>query len=211
MAFDPKDEETIAAIAKAVKDAVQEETEGLKAKNSDLITRLQKAQKGATIDPAEHSALQSELDDVQTKLAASDKALKAATKEVDKHKEASEGASKTVHDLLVNNGLTAALLEAGVKNPVYQKAAKAILSKEEFKFEGEGADRVAKVGDKSLADFVKEWSGGDEGKAFVSAPGNGGGGSKGGGGESVDNETLSKMSPEARLAKINERADAGAA
>ena len=204
MAFDAECKETQAALAKAVKDAVEEAVDGLKTKNSELLTKLKKAQKNSEIDPAEHAALQDELEQSQSDLAAAQKDLKKVSAEAEKHKASSETTSKTVYDLLVNNGLNEALLANGVKNPAYQKAAKALLSKNEFTFEGEGADRVAKVGDKTLSDFVKEWSGGDEGKAFVDAPGNGGGGAGGGAGENLDADAISKIAdPGARLQAIN--------
>jgi len=44
----------------------------------------------------------------------------------------------------------------------------------------DGDTRVAKIGDKSVSDFVKDWAASDDGKHFVSAPANGGGGSQGG-------------------------------
>jgi len=203
MPYDPEDKDTKAALKAAVTAAIEEATAGLIEKNNDLITRLKKAQKDSTISPEDHAALQAELDEAKTKLAVSVKALKTAATETDKHKTAHESSAKTVYELLVDNGLSAALLAVGVKNPAYQKAAKALLSKETFTFEGEGAARVAKVGDKSLAEFVKTWATGDEGKAFVDAPGNKGGGAPGGDGK-LDADALSKITdPSARLAAIN--------
>jgi len=67
----------------------------------------------------------------------------------------------------------------------------------------DGDKRVAKVGDKTLDEFVKEWAGSDDGKEFVDAAinkGGGGGGNNGGGGSSED---MAKLSPEARLDVLN--------
>ncbi|MDP2644124.1 MAG: hypothetical protein Q8P24_04235 [Desulfobacterales bacterium] len=181
MAIDLKDPEVKAAIAVAVEAAVTEAVTGLQAKNSELLGKLKKAQKDATIDPADHAALQADLDAVQNKLTEVTKALKTATTESDKIKKAYENESKVTHSLLVDNGLSSALLEAGVKKASYLKAAKAMLAGQVI-LTVDGESRIAKVGDKPLAEFVKAWAVSDEGKAFVDAPGNSGGGAGGGAG-----------------------------
>ena len=206
MAFDPEDKDTKAALAKAVKEAVttatEEAVEGLKSKNTELLAKLKKAQKDSTIDPADHAALQAELDESEASLSAANKALKLATTESDKNKKSYEDESKVAHNLLVDTGLSDALLANGVKTPSYLKAAKAMLSGQVV-LTADGDKRIATVGDKSLAEFVKEWATGDEGKAFVDAAGNKGGGAPGGEGK-LDTDALSKISdPAARLQAIN--------
>ena len=205
MAFDPEDKDTKAALKAAVDSAVtaavEEAVDGLKAKNTELLGKLKKATKDAQIDPADHAALQAELDANETELAQAKKDLKAATTESEKNKKSYDDESKVAHDLLVETGLSDALLANGVKTPSFLKAAKAILSGQ-VKLEMDGDKRVAKVGDKPLADYVKEWATGDEGKTFVSAASNSGGGAPGGeGGEG--GEALEKMAPAARLNAIN--------
>ena len=81
MGFDPNDTEAKAAIKAAVESAVAEATEGLKAKNVELLAKLKKATKDSQVDPAEHAALQSELEATQAKLAEAVKAAKAANAE----------------------------------------------------------------------------------------------------------------------------------
>lgn len=201
MAFDANDTETKAALAKAVKDAVDEAVTGLQAKNTELLGKLKKAQKDAIIDPADYAALQAELDDTQAKLATALKDAKAATKAASDAKKAFEGESKVAHNLLVDNGLSAALLENGVKKASYLKASKALLAGQVI-LTADGENRIAKVGDKLLADYIKEWVATDEGKSFVDAPVNSGGGA-GGGANSGGDTDLSKLSPEARLQAIN--------
>jgi len=175
MAFDPNDPDTKAALKAAIDEAVA----GLQTKNTELLAKLKKAQKDATIDPADHAALQAELDATQAKLAEAVKAAKAANTEAEKFKKTYETEAQVAHKLLVDNGLTEALLKAGVK-PEYQKAAKALLSGQ-VALVADGDNRIAKVGDKALADFIGEWAKGDEGKHFVAAIPNGGGGAPGGG------------------------------
>jgi hypothetical protein len=71
--------------------------------------------------------------------------------------------------------------------------------KENVQIVVEGDARVAKIGDKALSDFVKEWAAGDEGKHFVQAPANSGGGATGGNGGGVaSNKGRIDGSPEER-------------
>ena len=187
MAFDPNDADVKAAIKAAVDEAVA----GLQTKNAELLAKLKKATKDAQIDPSEHAALQSELDATQAKLAEATKALKAANTEAEKVKKAFEGESKLTHRLLVENGLTDALTKAGVTNPVHLRAAKAMLSGQ-VQLVAEGDNRIAKVGDKALADYVGEWAKGEEGKYFVAAQQNGGGGAPGGAGKGGNVKSLTR-------------------
>ena len=187
MAFDPND----ADVKKAIEDAVQEATSGLVAKNKELLAKLKTAQRDSQIDPSEHAALQSELDATQAKLAEATKALKAANTEAEKVKKAYESESKLTHNLLVENGLTDALTKAGVTNPVHLRAAKAMLSGQ-VQLVAEGDNRIAKVGDKALADYVGEWAKGEEGKYFVAAQQNGGGGAPGGAGKGGNVKSLTR-------------------
>ena len=187
MAVDLNDADVKAAIEAAVAEA----TAGLVAKNQELLGKLKKATKDAQIDPSEHAALQSELDATQAKLAEATKALKAANAEAEKFKKAFEGESKLTHRLLVENGLTDALTKAGVTNPVHLRAAKAMLSGQ-VQLVAEGDNRIAKVGDKALADYVGEWAKGEEGKYFVAAQQNGGGGAPGGAGKGGNVKSLTR-------------------
>lgn len=187
MAFDPNDADVKAAIKAAVDEAVA----GLQTKNAELLAKLKKATKDAQIDPSEHAALQSELDATQAKLADAAKALKAANAEAEKVKKAYESESKLTHNLLVENGLTDALTKAGVTNPVHLRAAKAMLSGQ-VQLIAEGENRIAKVGEKPLADYVSEWAKGDEGKYFVAAQQNGGGGAPGGNGKGGNVKSLTR-------------------
>jgi hypothetical protein len=203
MAVDLKDAEVQAAIKAAVESAVAEATEGLKAKNVELLAKLKKAQKDSIVDPAEHAALQSELEGTQAKLAEATKAFKAATSESEKVKKAYESESQLTHRLLVDNGLTDALTKSGVTNPVHLRAAKAMLAGQ-VQLIADGENRIAKVGEKPLADYVGEWAKSDEGKYFVAAQQNTGGGAMGGDGKSVKADDIAKITnPNARLAAIN--------
>lgn len=197
MAFDPNDADTKAALAKAIEEAVA----GLQTKNTELLAKLKKAQKDSTISPEDHAALQAEFEQTQAKLTEATKLAKAATTEAEKIKRAYETESKVAHNLLVENGLTQALVAAKVK-PELMKAAKAMLSGSVV-LTADGENRVAKIGDKPLADAVTEWAKSDEGKHFVTAPANGGGGANGGGHPDNHGDLAKITDPNARLAAIN--------
>lgn len=176
-AFDPNDADTKAAIRAAVDEAVA----GLDAKNKELLGEVKRLKKGAEIKPEDFERVERERDELATKLDEANKQVKAATKAAETATQALNGEQAFNQRLLIDNGLNAALLEAGVKNPAHLKAAAALLrtsAKVEIKVEGDA--RKAVVGDKDLAAFVKEWSQSDDGKAFVSAPVNAGGGASGG-------------------------------
>lgn len=178
-AFDPNDPADVALLDERIAAAVAP----LNAHNKKLLGELKTAKKGAEIDPAEVERLETELATVTQQLADATKAAKTAATAAEKS--AADLASERGFNerLLVDNGLNAALLEAGVQNPAHLKGAAALIRGNKVEVLIEGENRVAKIGGKPLADFVKEWSQSDDGKAYVSAPGNGGGNAPGSGGK----------------------------
>lgn len=160
--------------------AVEAAKSPLDAKNRELLRELKDARKSATITPEQLAAVEDARDKALSDLAEAGKQIKTLTGERDKAVKALEAESGFTHKLLVENGLREALAANGVTNAIHQKAAMAMLASG-VQVAADGDARVAKVGDKALADFVKEWAAGDEGKHFVAAPANGGGGAPGGG------------------------------
>jgi len=146
---------------------------GLKA---DILALKQKA-KGADIDPAEHAALQTQVEELTTKLAKSEKDSKAA---IDKLTAEGKTKDEALHKHLIEGSLTGALAKAGVK-PEFMDASMALL-KSQATIKSENGNHTALIGDKPLADAVGEWAASDAGKHFVAAPSNGGGGAGGGSG-----------------------------
>ncbi|WP_024352500.1 hypothetical protein [Brevundimonas naejangsanensis] len=96
--------------------------------------------------------------------------LKAATDRAEK-------AERQVEKLVIDNGLSAALDEARVK-PELKRAAAALL-REGVELKDDDGEPVAYKGGLPLAEAIKLWAEGDEGKPFVLA-GNNGGGAPGG-------------------------------
>jgi hypothetical protein len=163
-----------AAVAK-----MQESIDKLESKNAELVADLRKARKTQEIKPEDLAAAEDRADKAEAALAAAQKEAKDAKVAAEKAAKALEAESGFTHRLLVENGLREALAANGVTNAVHQKAAMAMLASG-VQVAADGDTRIAKVGDKALADYVKEWAGGDEGKHFVSAPVNSGGGAPGG-------------------------------
>jgi hypothetical protein len=177
-AVDPENEDVKALIDAAVAEA----TDGLIKKNRELLTEVRNLKKGDKADPAELDRLEAEVERLKTELTAANKSVKDLTKRAETAEKTLETEQSYTQRLLVDNGLAAALTEAGVTSPTMHKAAAALIrTGNKIDIAVDGDARVAKVGDKALSDFVKAWAQGDEGKAFVAAPGNGGGGAPGNG------------------------------
>lgn len=191
MAFDAKDPDAVKAIKDAVEAAVTEATTGLQKKNQELLGKYKLFADMSKEEIQEAIKSYTEIDSLTTRLKEAEKLAKTATAEAEKIKKAYETESKVAHRLLVDNGLSTALLDAGVRKPAYQKAAKAMLAGQVV-LTADGENRIAKVGDKLLKDFVAEWSKSDEGKAFVDAPINIGGGAQGGGDGKGAQKTLTR-------------------
>ena len=188
-------------VQEAIKAAVDAAIQPLAAKRDELLGEVKKLRKESAIKPEDVEKLESQIDELKAQLG-------NAQKEVKTFKDTAEKASKALadeanfnHRLLVENGLTDELTKAGVTNPAFLKAVKSTLS-QQVKVVTEGDQRIAKAGDKSLSDFVKEWAASDEGKHFVQAPANNGGGAQGGGNNSNNQPKTSLDKIKAGLAKL---------
>jgi len=186
------------AIAAAVEAAV----DGLKTKNTELLGKLKKAQQGAAIDPADMAALESERDALKAQLAETNKAAKKTATELEAANKRASDTEAAFNNTLRDAQLTEALTKAGVTNPVHLKATKALLGSG-VQMVDENGVKVAKAGDKPLADFITEWAASDEGKHFVAAPASQGDGARGGyrgttNAKSVTRAQLDGMNPVAQ-------------
>jgi predicted RNase H-like nuclease (RuvC/YqgF family) len=193
MAYDPNDPETKAAFQAAIEEALETErethtaeVERLNNKNKELLGKLAKARKGGEggVDTGEVERLETELETVNSELRTAQTALRETARnlkkvegERDTFRTQAETEATFSRNMLTENALTTALVEAKVA-PQYMEAAKALLSKG-VAVEVNGDERTVVANGKPLADFVKEWASGDAGKPFIQAPANGGGGSTG--------------------------------
>jgi len=171
----------IAEAVAATKAEADEAAAALQANNAKLVGQLREARKNLEIDPAKYAALEDTVADLNTKLVAATKEAQKTAKESATQLEAltKQLASESgfTQKLLVDNGLTDALVKAGVAAH-YLPAAKAMLAGQ-AKIVTEGDVRKAMMGDKSLVDHVSAWAASDEGKHFVAAPQNSGAGASG--------------------------------
>lgn len=179
-------DEAAAAARLEAKTEAEAAASALQANNKKLLDQLREAKKNAEIDPVKHAQLEDQVAELQAALASRDAAYKKLEKDsgtqlaaLSKQVESETGFTKS---LLVDNGLSSALVKAGVE-PAFLDAVKAMLKGQvNVVTDGtNGENRRAVVGDKPLSDFITGWAASDAGKHFVKAPVNGGGGAAGGG------------------------------
>ena len=159
---------------------LQAEVDLLAANNLKLTKELKDFRKKATteIDPDKFAAMESEVEELRSSLAKAEKTSKTEIEKRDKSLTEKDGA---LQRLLIDGGLTDAMVKAGVR-PELMPAVKAMLSqKASIKADGEAYQAI--MGDKPLSEAVTAWAASDEGKHFVSAPASSGGGAAGGGGK----------------------------
>ena len=188
-------------VQQAIKDAVDAAIQPLAAKRDELLGEVKKLRKESAIKPEDLEAVEKERDEYKAQFLTAQSDAKKFKADAEKAVKALEDESAFNHRLLVENGLTDELTKAGVTNPAFLKAVKSTLS-QQVKVVTEGDQRIAKAGDKSLSDFVKEWAASDEGKHFVQAPANNGGGAQGGGNNSNNQPKTSLDKIKAGLAKL---------
>jgi hypothetical protein len=210
MAYDPKDpadkkivDDLVAAALADAEEKHEADVAGLKANNARLKDQLKKASAGEG-NAEEITRLETELETSKAKLKTAEKDLAKITKERDETAKALEGEASFTQKLLVDNGLTEALVAANVAKQ-FLPAAKALLAGQ-VTLKVDGENRIAMVGEKKLSDFVDEWSKGEDGKHYVAAPGNSGAGAKpgdktpGGSGKTIDQAGFDAMRPVERAA-----------
>lgn len=180
-----------AAVAEATAELAAEVTE-VRGKNAFLSKELKNHRAGKTGPTVEEvEKMEQQIDTLKGDLAKAHKDLKAANTNAEKATKALEAESGFTQKLLIDNGLTAELTKHNVTNPALLKAAQALL-RANVKIEIDGDNRIAKFGDKPLADAVKEWAGSEEGKHFVTASSNSGGGAGGGAGGTGNQKTKTR-------------------
>jgi hypothetical protein len=166
-------------VQAAIDAAVEAATSGLKTKNQELLDKNKKLMKGQEIDPQTVVDLEAQVDKLQGELSASQKSAKDSAKTLETLQGQLKAETGFTQKLLIDNGLTDELVKNGVA-PQFLPAVKAMFAGQ-AQIVAEGDTRTAKIGDKSVSDFVKAWAVSDDGKHFVKAPENSGGGSQGSG------------------------------
>lgn len=181
-------------LDEAVANAVEEATQPLIKKRDELLKEVKVARKNLE-NVGDVEKLHERIEALETERDTLAKQTKETTKQLETVAKQLESESGFTSKLLLDNGLTDALVKAGIKKELLP-AAKALFS-QQAKVIAEGDTRKAVIGDKELSAFVTEWSASDEGKHFVQAPANGGGGADGSKG--TPNNDLMKLSPVERM------------
>lgn len=154
---------------------LQAKLEAMEQSNSGLKADLAKAKakaRGADIDPEAHAQLQTDYDTLKAAHAKLEAGSKA---QIDKLTQSLTEIDGKFKASTIDAALSGALNDAKV-DPKYIAAVTAL-------FKGQAAidGDAVKVGDKALAEAVKEWAAGEAGAPFISASQNAGGGAAGGG------------------------------
>lgn len=105
--------------------------------------------------------------------------------------------------LLVDDEITKSLLAAKVKDSL-MNAARLIIKADVSIVEEEGK-RVARIGDKTVAEHVAAWAETDEGKNFILAPKNGGGGGGQGSGDGNPDLIESYFDPKSKNYNVTQQ------
>ena len=174
--------------------AIEEATIPLVKKKNELLAELKTARKNVE-NSGDVEKLQDKIESLETENTNLVKQNKEGTKALELATKNLENESGFTSKLLLDNGLTDALVKAGIA-PQFLTAAKSMLSSQ-AKIVIDGDGRKAVIGDKDLSVAISDWANSDDGKHFVQAPANGGGGAEGGKGS--PNNDIMKMSPVERM------------
>lgn len=190
MAYDANDPADVKIVTDAVNAALEAQREeheaeiqGLKDKRDELLGKIRKLRtEGGGESTGEIERLENELSESNSKLRSAESQLRQMKRDLESANEAKTTAENALTkereistNELVNNHLTAALVEANVA-PQFLEDVTASLSRQVVVKEVDGK-RQTFVGDKPLGEFIKnDWSQGDKGKHYVVAPTNSGGG-----------------------------------
>lgn len=201
-------------LDKAVQEAVEKATTGLKAKNDELLAAQKKLK-----DENKDLKDKTEQTEAEKKAAEEAAALKSGdvekikkqleekhAKEIAKLNEENTATKSKLDSVLIDGGIADALVKVNVA-PQYHDAVKALLkTAHKSALVEQDGKVIAHIDGKPITDFITEWSQGDQGKHYVAAPSNGGGGSKGSGDGSKATvaKKRSEMSPSEKSAYIDE-------
>lgn len=216
MAYDPNDpaDRKIVADAVAAREAelVEEHEEaivGLKNKNQELLGRIRTLRTNGGAETAgEVERLETELAETQGKLRTAESALRTANRNLEaanndlaSTRQTLQTVEETSRNDFIQSALTSELTGVNVGSQFLEDVT-ASLSRQVTVKEVDGK-RQAFVGDKSLGDFIKEWSQGDRGKHYVIAAGNGGGGANPPGNPQGGTKKIYEMNEAERVAAYN--------
>lgn len=197
-------EEAVNKIIDDIKDPLVKKNEELLAETKDakkelksLTDRLDALE--AEKSEAEENAAVKEGDIEKVKAQLEEK----HKKEVDKLQAENEGLKGQLNNVVINDGLTAALIKANIA-PQHMDAVKALIK---TNYKGEIGDDdgkpFAKFDGKKVEEFVTDWAASDVGKHYVAADQNSGGGSSGANGSASGGNGSGKTMPRSEFDKLS--------
>lgn len=181
---------------RAVARAIEEHTRGLVARRDALLDETKKLKERLAaydgVDPQEYHQLKKAADKLQTQqaevegdwLRLRERLEQRHSEELSKANQALEEERSFTRRLLIDQGLTQALLKQGVAQPLIAGAKALLAGKADVVADGGTRKAVIKtdIGTLDLDTFVSEWVQTPEGKAYVGAPRSAGGGAHESGG-----------------------------
>ena len=188
--FDPNSKEVQAAIKAALdeaRSAWEADTEGLKAKNKELLNKLRSA---TEIKPEDLAAAEDRADKAERALADATKQVKALTTERDKAVQALEQESGAARAYALEAEITDAIAKGNVV-PALVPALKAMVA-QQAKADLVDGKYTVMIGDKPARDYIGAFLDSDDGKHFKAAAQNGGGGAPGGGGAGTGGKVITR-------------------
>lgn len=207
MAFDPKVFENDEDFKKYLESIIDAATKPLSDKRDELLGELKGLKEKMKKFPSEETlselnAAKQKLEELENKQLEEsndykkilEKARQQHTDELSKRDQKIGKLSESLKRKLVDGDLAKELSAVGV-NPALSKAAIKLLSSDVTVIE-ENGEFIARVGEKEIADYVKEWAGTDVGKNFVLAKRNTGGNANGNGEYQHSDEVEKYFNPE---------------
>lgn len=189
-----------------IESLITEQTEGLKNKNQELLGKNKKFKEERDSALSKITDLEEQNEELEAAKvqktsdveAALEKQAKKHQKQVDELTGKLTGSESQIKKLLVDNGLNDALIKANVAKEHIPAVTALLKTTNNIEISSDDDTPVAMVGDKSLAEYVSEWSQGDMGKLYVSAQDNSGGGAQGSNGNASAAD-IANLSPMAKL------------
>lgn len=185
-------------VKAAIQNAVDSAVSPLIAKRDELLNEVKSLRKGKQIAPEDVDKLEAQIETLQSDLSKANSELKTAKKTADDATKALQSESGFTQKLLVDNGLTAAFMKAGVTDQDYidlLKSKHGALAKVVV----DGDTRKVMFGDKDMDTYLTEWKATDSAKKFIAAPNNSGGGANGGQ-QGATNKAFKDMGSDERTA-----------
>jgi len=189
-----------------IESLITEQTEGLKNKNQELLGKNKKFKEERDSALSKITDLEEQNEELEAAKVQKTSDVEAALeKQAKKHQKQVEeltgrltGSETQIKKLLVDNGLNDALIKADVAKEHIPAVTALLKTTNNIEISSDDDTPVAMIGDKSLAEYVAEWSQGDMGKLYVSAQDNSGGGAQGSN-SNASAADIANLSPMAKL------------